>query len=253
MHLLSFEQLEEILRDLGPPFSALSHQGRWQLHGEINCHFDSYGRSRKSRRAAAPYRRVEQCQQLARAMETAQEILGCLGFDLDLAIDRVRVHPRATRPPTREEVLEAGKDIELAMTLEECRKENCLFPSTQAREEADQIRTSVYTLAAAAQNIISYEGERKDSTRRHNYHRDILLVELAASYENNFRITVSACREGKWPNFLSQILSILEDKEISPDTAYEAWLTVKKRLPADLYYQILAPEKQSQNPLSNAD
>ncbi len=203
------------------------------LRNEINLQFNWYEVSRKAVSDAAPHKRMEQGKQLVRAAKTAKGILGGFGFDLEYAIDRWREHPRATRPPTQDEVLEeASKDIDLAATLERCLKENLLCPSTKAREDAKNIKNSISMLGVLAANIINFNDERKDRKRRYDHGRDNMIVSLAMIYEKYFKIEAKTYREGKWTTFLSRLLSILEDEEISPDAAHEAWCTVKKRLPS---------------------
>ena len=174
---------------------------------------------------------MEKWQQIERAAEKLQELLR--GFDIDMgwAIDCVRGHPRATRPPTQDEVLEEmSVDPKLAVALEVCRNANSLYPSRQAKDEVDGIKETLSTLVAVAQNGISRDRERKDSKRKHDPYRDLLIVGLASLYEETFRKKASTRREGSWPTFLARVLGVLEDKETTPDAAYEAWLQVKKRL-----------------------
>lgn len=213
LRLLQPEQLEEILSDLGPEFSVLSNEGRSALRNEINFQFHWYEISRKTLSDAAPHKRIAECERLARALKTVKEILGGFGFDLEYALDRWQDHPRATRPPTQQEVVKAAaEDIELAASLERCRKEFLLHPSTQAIADAKQIKNSVDKLALLTKNIIIFNDKRKNKKRKYDHDRDNLIVELAMIYEKYFKIEAKTCREGKWPTFLSGLLSILEDE-----------------------------------------
>ena len=215
--LLQPEQLGKILNDLGPEFSRLSDEGRRALCDSINEQFLEHQLLRKQLRDATPHKRMERWQQIERTTEKLQELI--LGFRIDLVseIDRVRGHRRRPRgSPTQVDV--PGKSFKIW--------------SREAAEEEQRIEETLSNMVAFAQSGVDYNCKRKSSKRKCNEFHGIFISFIASNYVHTFKTKASARREGSWIVFLSRVLSILEGKETSPDAAYEAWLKVKKELAA---------------------
>lgn len=258
MPLLSPEQLEEILSDLGPDF-ALSDESRMGLCYVINQIFADHEVICQKRRDATPHKRMAWLQQVERTTKKLQELLHGRDFDIQWEIDRRRGHfqtemPRVMNGFLDEICMSSHELIALMATYGPIAspmfaKEE--FPSRHAIKATQTIKKSCSVLVAAAQSGISCDEKRKDSKRKNDVFRYLLIQELAIAFEETFKRDASARREGEWPTFLSRVLSILEGKETTPDAAYEALLKVNEML--RLKEQYLASGKQRQTPLSTAN
>lgn len=250
-------QLWEILSDLGPDY-ALPDEGITALCYLINGIFLDNRAFCQKRRDATPHRRMAWLQQVARTTKKLQELLNGRDFDIQWEIDRMHGHPQTRMP-----LIMSGFLEEIGMSSQELialmavfgpiatpmfDKEE--FPSRRALKATQRIKKSCADLVALAESGISCDQERKDSKRKNDVLRYLLIQELAKAFEDTFKRGASVRREGEWPVFLSRVLSILENKETTPDAAYEALLRVNEML--RLKEQYLARGKQRQTPLSNA-
>ena len=218
------------MSDLNPTFSDLSKERRSALCDAINAEFQVCQHFSRTRQSVVPHKLIERWEKISQETEKLLATLQDMEIEMAYEIDRVRNHPRATRSPTASEILEEMPQI-APLVMQTCRKKNAIFPSTQAKEEVSRIKESLCTLIAIAPSGVDTESKIKDRKRKHDHIRDLLLRGLAHIYERFFNARASARREGPWPVFLSRILSKLEGKEISPDTAYDAWLKAKDRMP----------------------
>ncbi len=218
-------RLAELLRDLGPEFSALSDEGRSALCESINEQFTVFHTLREHLRDVTPHKRMGRWQQIERATEKVQELLHGFTFEMMGEIDRMRGHRRgAMEQPTRVEVLEEMS------TNPAVPKDKFEVPSEAALKEVYRIEESLSSIVAIAQSDINYNSNQKNSKRKYDEVHLMFIGTLAGLYERTCQTKASARREGRWIVFLARILSILDGKKTSTDAAYESWCKVKKEL-----------------------
>ena len=245
MPLLTLQDLEEILSDLGPDFALLDERGT-ALCDEINRTFNVHQKFCQMRSDATPHKRMARLQQIERTTQKLQKLLEGCDFDMEWEIDRMRGLPKAMQmlDEVPDGIFLSSHERAVLMAL--VRDDE--FPSKEATAGLRSIKQSLSILVAVAQSGANYNHKRKDSKRKYDVFRKCLIKWLEGIYESTFEKEASATREGEWPTFLSRVLTVLEGKETTPDAAYEALLKVNERL--RLQDQFLTSKKQRQIPLS---
>ena len=134
--LLTPEQLEEILSDLGPEFSALSDKRKRALCHNINVGLNVYRNIHATRREMTPHKRMEKFRKIVLTAEKLQAMLHEFALEMEVEIDRVRGNPPPSIPPTQDEVLEELSVDPRRAAMRGWRRINCTWPSRQAKKNS---------------------------------------------------------------------------------------------------------------------
>ena len=203
--LLTVTDLKAIISDLNLGSTKLSDEKLSEMCEKLNVSYYGDVAFRTMAANGAPQKLEDQWKKIEREAKKLQELLRPVQRDLQLQLDKVHGKPR-----------------------------------TNAPSEAAEIAASIITdglslLMKVAQSGIDTHSGRKDSRRQYDLLRDFIIFSISRTYQEFFQTKVSARREGQWPTFLSRVLSILNDKEKSPDAAYDRWRRVNKLLHLDKF------------------
>ncbi len=204
-------RLDQILEDLGKPFCEISKEGREALRDSINKRWKLYLDWRSYRGEVAPSERIRHWKRIKAQAEKLLELLDARGIEADLGYELDRLMNR----DHEHEFIEYRK---------------IHFPSRFAKIEVLNIKHSLIALKLSSATAQEAEAKLKDRSRKSDQLRLIFIARVSCVFEETFRIQASAHRDGRWCEFLSQIMTALDDKDVTVEAAYDDWLAVRAAL-----------------------
>jgi hypothetical protein len=225
---LSENALHEILNDLPEPFKSLPPVQRLELWSEINELWSLYVRFDPGRNEKVPHKLLQRWKQINATNEKLSELVQ--GFEPDMAfeIDLIKNDQQRLTPnpyEIREEMPSIGN------IGDHFARQNLIVPSDYAKRKVEELESALRLLRIIADSAITFEQNYKNSTRKHNRFRYGLIECLSLIYKKILGKEPTSYRDGPWCLFLSEILTVLEGKQTTPDAAYEIWLEVTKLSP----------------------
>jgi hypothetical protein len=226
---LPSDAINEILDNLGEPFSNLPRERRLELCSDINAAWRFYREVQCVRSTKAPHKQIRRWKEIKNTTDKLRRELRGLEDDMAYEVDKIAGHPRSHTPLSRHEIKQEIPGVSEKVT-DLFFEKGMRWPSRFAKGKVAEIEHALNFLNAIADSSIAFEERLKDSTRRHDQWRDLFIFRVSLAYRRIFEREPSMYRDGPWCSFLSKVLSILERREISADVAYDTWHALGKQL-----------------------